>query len=704
MGYLSESKVMVAFHNGKLSGKTFTGIVRYYAKEGLDRRIVESVIDALVEKGKLTKRDGKFYVAGYGKSGKPTKQAKPPKVRTLTGVFRCIEKGYGFVTVEGDKDYFIRSENMGQALNGDTVVIRHVDGGAGDLAEIVSVEKRGVTKTVGTLFSEGGLYYVRPDDKAYFADIFVNDTDLIPAGEKVLVEIRRFPKNRCPEGVILKRIGKQYEFETEQLSLIYSAGVPTEFTKEALEEAKGKGEYVTADDMAGRRDLRDKLIFTIDGETARDYDDAVSLDVEDGVYVLGVHIADVTHYVDKDSALDKNAYERGTSIYLPDRVIPMLPFELSNGICSLNEGVDRLTVTAEMRFDETGKMLSADIYKSVIKSTHRLTYTIVEAMIDGDESAKNAYPDVYDTILRMNDLRAILEKRRIKQGYVDLNIKESEVYAGENGIEVGVHKSNFATKLIEQFMISANEAVANYLFNRHLPCVYRVHEPPLPEKGEQLSLFLRALGIRFKAEEKLSAKDIQKLLSSTSGTRYAAVVNRMVLRSMQKAKYSAENVGHFGLASECYCHFTSPIRRYPDIAVHRVLKLALDNKIMPLIDLYKGFCVSVGEKASATERVADDLERSVDDLYKAQYMSDKVGQEFDGIISGVLSAGFFVELENTCEGFVPIELLPAGTYTYDKESMCLSTHRRTYKLGDRVRICVLSADISSRRIDFCLAK
>jgi len=705
MGYLNESKMIVAFANGKLSGKTFTGIVRHYKREGFNQTVVESVIDRLVGKGKIIKRDGRFYLAGYSEGGEKSKRTK--KVVTLTGAFRCNEKGYGFVTVEGDKDYFIRTEKMGQALNGDTVVIRPVyDDGSRDLAEIVEVVKRGQTRLVGTVFIDGGLFYVRPDDRAYFADIYIADDRGVPPGDKVLVEILRFPKNRCPEGRILKRIGKQFEFDAERDGLIFASGVQTEFSAEAMERAKNIPSTVSEQDIIGRRDLRDRLIFTIDGESARDFDDAVSLEVENGVYKLGVHIADVTHYVGiNNDPIGKEAFERGTSIYLPDRVIPMLPFELSNGICSLNEGVDRLTVTVDTTFDSEGNILKTEIYKSVIKSTYRLTYTLVQAIIDGDEKTRYDYDDICETVDNMNVLRALLEKKRTDAGYIDLSIKESEIRLDGEKVEVGVHKSTLATRLIEQFMITANEAVAQYLYRKGLPCVYRVHEKPLEDKAEQLSVFLRALGIKVNLKKgEFKPKDIQKLLLTYGQTRFAAVVNKVVLRSMQKARYSPENLGHFGLASECYCHFTSPIRRYPDLAVHTILKSALDGEIEPLIDLYADFSEKTSEKSSAAERVADDLERSVDDLYKAKYMSDKVGEEFDGIISGVLSSGFFVELENTCEGFVPIETLAAGTYVYDKENFSLSSARRSYRIGDRVRICVMAADICSRRVDFCLAK
>ena len=699
MGYIGKTKMLALFKDGTLDGRSFTGICRYFAKEGVSRFMVGEIIDGLLSDGKLVKIGSGFYLSDAEIDTKRTKN------ELLSGTFRANEKGFGFVTVAGDGDYFIRSENMGQALNGDEVTIRRIGGGRGDLAEIVRVDKRAAHTIVGTLFTEGRLRYVRPDDRAFFADIYVQDPKGVPDGQKVLVEIKRFPKNRCPEGVITEVIGVQYEFATEERSLILAAGVQTEFDPETLENARAEDRAVDENDIIGRRDLRGELIFTIDGENARDFDDAVSLKEEDDGYRLGVHIADVSHYVKEDTALDKTAFLRGTSIYLPDGVIPMLPFELSNGICSLNEGVDRLTMTVDIKFDRSGNVVDSEIYESVLRSKHRLTYDLVQRMLDGDEEVKNAYPDVVPVIEKMNKLRLILEEKRRVDGYIDLDVKESEITLSGEQIDVGVHKSCPSTRIIEHFMIAANEVVAGYLYYGSVPCVYRVHEKPTPEKIEQLKLFMQMLGVKVNwRRDECYPSDIRRLLTENSDSPFFAIINRTVLRSLQKAKYSSENSGHFGLASKCYCHFTSPIRRYPDLAVHRILKKTLKGEILPFIDLFEDFAAKVGENCSLTERKADELERNVDDLYKTQYMSDKIGEEFDGIISSVLSGGFFVELDNTCEGFVPIELLPAGSYEYDKEKCRLSSRRRSYKLGDRVRVCVLSADIATRRVDLCLAK
>ena len=701
MGYLSEKKILSLFEDGTLHGRTFSSLCKFFSREGIGSRMLGDAIDRLVDCGKLVKQDGRFFLPDDG-ARKGCFRDEP----LLSGVFRCKKQGFGFVTVEGDKDYFIKSDRMGQALNGDTVSIRKLGGVFGDLAEIVKVEKRGQKRLVGTVFTEGGLTYVRPDDEGYFADIFVGGELKNELGDKVVVEMTKYPRNRCPEGEIILTLGRQFDLKTEEAALILTRGVEEPFAESVLEEVKSVPLAVGKKDIMGRRDLRDKPIFTIDGESAKDFDDAVSLERdEEGNYLLGVHIADVSHYVGRGSEIDRSALSRGTSVYLPDRVIPMLPFELSNGICSLNQGVDRLPVSVVMKISDDGETLDVDIFKSVIKSTYRLTYTFVQSILEGDEEACGRHAELTSVIREMHELKRKLENRRRAAGFIDLEVKESEVAVNGDEISVGAHVKNDATELIEHFMIAANEAVAGYLFYQSLPCVYRVHEKPTAEKLEQLKAFLKALGINVNwRKDECFPSDLQRLLRDASKTRFFSVVNRMVLRSMQKACYNAANLGHFGLASKCYCHFTSPIRRYPDLVVHRILKSALDGEILPLIEEYEALTFSASDACSKKERAADELERDVDALYKTQYMSGKIGERFVGIISSVLSVGFFVELENTCEGFVPIELLPAGTYTFDKEKMTLSTYRRTFKLGDRVKICVVSADIASRKVDFCLAK
>lgn len=699
MAYLSESKVISDFLSGKLQGKSFTFICRFYAEKRVPRFLVESTIDRLVGNGKLNKRDGLFFL-----SGAPIDVAKPSTAKKVEGVLRCNERGFGFVAVQGDREYFIPAKNMGQALNGDWVEIVLLGGREGDLAEITKVVERGKTKLVGRLFSEGGLRYVRPDDRAYFSDIFIKDCE-IADGVKVLTELIRFPKNRCPEGRILTIIGDGYTLETEEQSLILESGIPTEFSEAVQAELPFIAETIEKSDLRTRADLRDLLIFTIDGDSAKDFDDAVSLTFDGEYYQLGVHIADVSHYIKSGSALDASAYERGTSVYLPDKVVPMLPFVLSDGICSLREGEDRLTVTVWIKFDAFGAPIEKDFTRSVIRSKRRLTYNLVQSMLDGDQKIIDEYADVYPTIKLMDQLRVKITERKRQSGFIDLDVSQSEIDFSDGRLEVRPHKSTPATQIIEQFMISANEAVAEYLFYQDVPCLYRVHEKPSEEKLRALKDFLNLLGVKTGwRRDEVYPKDIQRLLDECKDKRFGAIVNKIVLRSMQKAEYSSKNVGHFGLASKCYCHFTSPIRRYPDLIVHRALCAVLEGDLSFFENGFDQYLLSAGEKTSFAERRAEELERSVDDLYRARFMSEHVGEVYDGVISGVVSGGFFVELENTCEGFVPIELLPAGNYVFDKDSLSLSSKKRRFSFGDKVKICIVSADIASRKVDFCLAE
>lgn len=696
--------ILKKFRRGDYDGKSFKFIHRA-EKEDLKRseRSLDLVLSDLVVDGKIVCKDGKFYLADKERQKLTAKEEEK-----VVGKLRCNEKGFGFVVVEGDKDYYVSPDLMGQALDTDIVECRVLPGknGANDAAEVIKVVERGFTSLVGTFFKEGGNSYVRPDDRAYLADIYIPNAASSAAkeGDKVFVSIEKFPKNRCPEGKINAVIGKANDFSTEENSMLYASSVLRTFDEKVMAEAKSIEQKVSDNRLIGRLDLRNKLIFTIDGDTAKDYDDAVSLEVnEKGNYLLGVHIADVTAYVKFKGEIDKEAFERGTSVYLPDRVIPMLPFELSNGICSLNEGEDRLTVSVFAEIDKDGKVLGSQIFESVINSKHRMTYNNVDKIIDGDEGLRTKYACLAPVVDKMNELRLILEKRRKEAGYVELDVREGDITLDGGKISVSLHKATPATKLIEQFMILANEQVAEYLFYGNYPCVFRVHEKPSTEKLDNLKKFLSALGIRATwKKDDIFPSDFARLLLSVADKPTFSVVNRTVLRSMQKAYYSTENEGHFGLASKCYCHFTSPIRRYPDLTVHRILKAALNGDISAITDLYEDFSTLAANNSSDREKRAEECERNVDDLYKAKYMEDKIGEKFDGIISGVIANGLFVELENTCEGFVPLDLLPAGKYTFDADTYRLYSSKRTFKLGDKVKIIVVSADFTSRRVDFAL--
>lgn len=693
-------KLYKLFLRGVYDGADYAAVWARERTFGVKSRELRSALTELKVQGKIELKCGRYFVNPRLKAEFEKQEAE--KLVKLVGVIRTNERGFGFLTVEGDKDYFISPENLGDALNGDTVEAYPVSGrGTNDSARVLKVLSRGKTALVGVFFREGAYSYVRPDDKGYLSDIFIPDKCVGEAkvGDKVYLSITDFPKRRCPEGKIESVIGRQFTLDTEEKAIILNYGLDKDFTPEASSEAAAIKQEIADNEVIGRLNLENELIFTIDGDTAKDFDDAVSLGrTEDGNYRLGVHIADVSAYVTMDSPLDKCAFERSTSVYFPDRVIPMLPFELSNGIYSLNEGVRRFTLSVFCEIDDGGKILKTDFYKSVIRSKKRLTYRKVDALFDGDETVKDEYKEVAESLFEMRELAQILKKRRSEQGYIDLDVKESDITIDGDKITVQTHKATEATQLIEQFMITANEAVASFLFYQKLPCVYRIHEKPLKEKLEFLREFTAALGIKFiLRRDECYPKDFQKLLSMVGDKDCAAVVNKTVLRSLQKAKYSTENLGHFGLASKCYCHFTSPIRRYPDLLVHRALKAALDGSIMELIDLYEDFFQKAAYNSSQKERNAEDAERAVDDLYKAKYLEDHVGEEFRGVISGVKDSGVFVEFENGCEVFCPIETFPAGAYDYDRDSFTLESRRYGFTIGKPVGVAILGVDLSERK-------
>ncbi len=521
-------------------------------------------------------------------------------------------------------------------------------------------------------------------------------------GEKVVAEITSYPKNKAPGGKVTEVLGEEGDFETEELSIIRSYGLEEEFPDRVLKEAQSvSAEKVV---LGNRRDLRNELIITIDGEDTRDIDDGVSLTVENGLYRLGVHIADVSHYVRPRTALDDNAYERGTSVYFPDRVLPMLPKELSNGACSLNENSDRYALSCVMTFKPDGERVNYEIFESVIRSSHRTTYAEITAVCNGEKAACDKYPDLIETVKDMKNLCLALEKRREARGAVSLDVKEAHIFVNDRG-EIVIPKAErtLSQRIIEQFMVSANEAVAEFLQKKNSPCLYRIHESPSPEKAGAFFSFLKDLGIKpHGTANDLEPKDFQSVLNACADKPFYSIVNKVMLRSMQKARYCEENLGHFGLASQCYCHFTSPIRRYPDLFVHRSLKEVLRggnaNK------LYAKHAKSAGADCSARERIADECERKVDELYKLAYMSERLGEDFDATISGVTSFGVFCELDNTVEGMIPIEDLPKDEYVFYEEKYLLKGNRRSFRLGDKVRVTVADCDLGRLRVIFALAK
>lgn len=617
-------------------------------------------------------------------------------------------QGYAFLIPEGYKerenDFFVPQKRLNGALEGDVVLATPVRG-TKDEASVIKVLERGKQFVIGRLETERNCAYVIPDDRAFASDVFIPLSQLYGAerGDKVVAEITSYQKNGTVGGKITAVLGKDGEFAVEEEAIIRGYGYENDFPYYVDETAK----KVAAQEiiLGDRRDLRDLLCVTIDGADTRDIDDAVSLETFEGGYRLGVHIADVSHYVKLNGCIDKEAYQRGTSVYFPDRVLPMLPKALSNGACSLNEGEDRYAFTCFITFSASGVRKGYELCESVIRSDRKMTYDQVTDILERGENADREKPEIAPMLRQMERLCLLLEDRRKERGEVNLDVKEAHIYLDERGnIVIPDYARTISHRIIEQFMVSANEAVADFAKKRNAPFLYRIHERPSPEKANLLNGFLRDLGVRAKFDsENARPIDYQRILTAVEAAPYAQVVNKVMLRSMQKARYSEENKGHFGLASECYCHFTSPIRRYPDLFIHRVLKMLLHGDIAGAIEKFKPLARAAAVDTSERERQADAAERDVDDLYKIAYMSDRIGEEYDAVISGVIESGIFAELANTVEGFIRIDCLPSDDYDYIAEKFKLCGRRHSYRIGDKVRVKVIGCDFGSRRVQFTLA-
>lgn len=627
------------------------------------------------------------------------------EIKTFTGTVQANERGFAFI-IPDDKekfnnDFFVPRSSLCGAYNGDKVLAAHVYG-TKDEAKIIKIIQRGTTFVVGTFEKRGKAAKLYPDDnKLPKISIPLSLSYNANNGDKVVCEITSYPKKGLPCGKVIENLGESGDFDAEELSIIRTYGLFENFPDNVIEEAEISSEKRIIGD--GLLDLRDKLIFTIDGEDTRDIDDAVSLEVENGNFILGVHIADVSRYVNAKTELDNEAYRRGTSVYFPDRVLPMLPKALSNGACSLNEGEDRYALSCIMTFDKYGNRTHYEIAESIICSRHKMTYPAVTAICQGDKYYRDKYRDIEDTVLNMEKLCLILENKRDAAGNIELAVNEPKIYIDSDGeivIKNGEH--GISERIIEQFMIAANEAVAEFLLKSKAPCLFRIHETPSPEKAELLSAFLKDLGIncRFNADN-IAPKDFQKILKSIHDKPFAGVVNKVMLRSMQKARYSNVNAGHFGLASSAYCHFTSPIRRYPDLFVHRSVKAVLHGNNKAL-SKYAAFAKYAGDECSERERIADEAERSVDDLYKVVYMSDRIGEVFDATVSGVTSFGVFCELENSVEGLIDFDALPDDYYEFIAEKFLLKGRKHSFKLGDKIKIRVDGCDFGRMRVIFSL--
>ena len=664
------------------------------------RAELSQVLDELVDEGKIV----------LSKRGKYSK-AEP---RYLTGIYRGNPKGFGFVTVEGDKeDVYIPEDKTNGALHQDTVEIELLPGSTGKRKEgrVVRVLARGVEQVVGMYENSGSYGFVVPDNLKISQDIFIplQYSRGAVTGHKVVARITDYGngKNRNPEGQILEILGHIHDPGVDILSIIRAYDLPTEFSEKVKNQAERTPDAVSTADMAGRMDLRDWQMVTIDGEDAKDLDDAVSVTEKDGQYILGVHIADVSNYVQEKSALDREAYERGTSVYLADRVIPMLPHKLSNGICSLNAGEDRLALSCMMTIDGKGNVVSHKIAETVIHVDQRMSYTSVKKILaDQDPEEIQKYEPYVPMFQRMEELAKLLRKKRQMRGSIDFDFPETRMVLDEKGhpLDIRPYERNVATRIIEEFMLIANETVAEDYFWQELPFVYRTHDAPDPEKILKLSAFINNFGYSMRAGKgDVHPKELQKLLERVEDTPEEALISRLTLRSMKQAKYTTCCTGHFGLSTPYYCHFTSPIRRYPDLQIHRIIKDNLRGRMNEnRIAHYQTILEEVAKHSSETERRADEAERETVKQKKVEYMNDHMGECFEGVISGVTSYGLYVELPNTIEGLVHVSSLTDGYYVFHEDAYELAAEEngRSYKLGQKVRIRVTGTDPLMRTIDF----
>nr|WP_024295228.1 ribonuclease R [Lacrimispora indolis] len=668
------------------------------------REDLKEVLDTLLAEGKIG-------ISQKGKYGKPD-------LGSIAGIFFGHSKGFGFVTVEGlDQDIYIPEDKTGGALHGDTVLVSaESKPGNGKRAEghVVKVLEHANGQIIGYYQKNKNFGFVIPDNQKISKDVFIPQGKDMGAmtGHKVVVKVTDFGgAERKPEGIITEILGHVNDPGTDILSIVRAYGLPEEFPDSVMKQVAAVPDAISGKDMQGRLDLRSLQTVTIDGEDAKDLDDAITISKKDGIYTLGVHIADVTNYVTENSPLDEEALRRGTSVYLVDRVIPMLPHKLSNGICSLNQGEDRLALSCIMDIDGNGNVMGHRIAETVINVDRRMTYTAVNAIVtDHYEAVMKEYEEFIPMFEQMKELAGILREKRKKRGSIDFDFPETKVILDERGkpLEIKPYERNAATKIIEDFMLMANETVAEDYFWQEIPFLYRTHDNPDPEKMKSLATLINNFGysIRFHNGE-VYPKEVQKLLANAEDTPEEALISRLALRSMKQAKYTVANTGHFGLAAKYYTHFTSPIRRYPDLQIHRIIKENLRAGLTEKrISHYDKILQQVSVQSSVTERRADEAERETIKLKKCEYMERHIGEEFDGVISGVTNWGLYVELPNTVEGLIHVNQLQDDYYRFDEEHYELvgEMTRKTYKLGQPIRVIVAGTDKLLRTIDFIPAK
>lgn len=667
-----------------------------------ERGELKEILSELVKEGKLQMTRRGKYIKG---DGIPSK---------LSGTFISNARGFGFVEIEGqEQDLFIPENEVNGAFHKDKVLVELLpeQHGKRKEAKVVSVLSRELTRIVGTFDKAGKFGFVIPDNEKLSSDIFVpiERSKGAVTGHKVVVELTEYgDEKHKPEGKVVEILGHVNDPGVDILSIVKGFDLPMEFPERVLNQAQRVAKDVSLKDMEGRKDLRSLQMVTIDGEDAKDLDDAVSLSKEGGKYLLGVHIADVTNYVQENSALDREAEKRGTSVYLVDRVIPMLPHVLSNGICSLNQKQERLALSCLMTLNEKGEVIDHEIAETVICVDQRMSYTDVNKILEGDAETQKKFDTFVPMFFLMKELADIVREKRKKRGSIDFDFPESKISLDKDGVPIAIkpYERNAATKIIEDFMLLANETVAQHFYWMELPFVYRTHDYPDPEKILKLGTFINNLGYHIKVksgDNEIHPKEIQKLLGKIEGTEEEALISRLTLRSMKRAQYTVDCTGHFGLACQFYCHFTSPIRRYPDLQIHRIIKEQLRGRMnADRIDHYQSILPEVAKHASEMERRADEAERETDKLKKVQFMEQKIGEVFEGVISGITAWGIYVELPNTVEGMIHVARLFGDYYYYSEETyeMIGRDTGRSFKLGQRIRIMVDGVDYFQKSIDF----
>ncbi|SJZ43337.1 ribonuclease R [Garciella nitratireducens] len=677
-------------------------------KDKAQREEFQNILDEMEREGLIYKTKKKKY-------------GVPERMNLIVGILQGHARGFGFVTPDIgniETDVYISPEDMNGAMNNDKVIVRlSRKRGEGQKiqGEVIRILKRGNKKIVGTFESSRNFGFVVPDDQRVKQDIYIPKSETMDAhtDDKVVVEITEYPvKGRNPEGRVIEILGNKNEIGTDILSIIRKFDLPEEFPPDVLAQTDRIPDQVREEDRKGRKDLTNKKIITIDGEDAKDLDDAVSIEkLESGNYLLGVHIADVSHYVFENSPIDQEALKRGTSVYLVDRVIPMLPPKLSNGICSLNPHVDRLTLSCIMEINSKGQVENYEIFKSIINSKERMTYKDVTKILEEQDAVLlDRYKELIEDFKLMKELAEILRnKRRMARGAIDFNVPEAKIILNEEGraIEIQKYERTISHKIIEEFMLVCNETIAQHMYWASFPFIYRVHEEPDSEKLKDFNNFIHNFGYHIHIGDEIYPKELQNLLNKIKGTPEESVISHLALRTMKQAKYSANNLGHFGLAATYYTHFTSPIRRYPDLVIHRIISEMLYNKLnQDRIKKLNHKTPEIASQSSIRERVAEEAERETDDLKKAEYMKEHLGEIFDGMISGVTSFGIFVQLENTIEGLVRVSSMDDDYYQYDEVHYQLIGERtkKNYKIGEKVRVEVVGVDIAQGQINFILVE